>query len=164
MSEFIEFIKKAFENDDAAELLCGENGYAIESDRNIPSVPDGIPTDFGRFVSGIFELYKLTGYEKIAAKTREAVLTLIGGAPEHVWCAFNIVRHRIGKYEKGRAPFEIADEEVVGRLRQALCANEDELRKCKRWHGAEYEGGLWQDILRVDGIYKEDMGVGVLGE
>lgn len=164
MSELVELIKKAFENDDAAELLCGEKGYAIESDRNIPSVPDGIPTNFGRIVSGIFELYKLTGDEKIAAKTKEAVITLIGGSHEHVWCAFMIVGQYIGKYEKGRVPFELADEEVVGRLRKALYANEDELRQCKRWLGADCEGGLWQEILRIDRNYKERMGVGVLGE
>ena len=164
MSELIELVKKAFENDDFSELLCGENGYAIDGDRNIPGVPDGIPTDFGRVISGIFRLYELTDDEKIAAKTKEALLTLIGGSPEHVWCAFMIVSPLIGKYEKGRAPFELADEEVVVWLRKALYANEDELRRCKRWLGAGCEDGLWQEILRIDGNYKEDMGVGVLGE
>ena len=45
--ELLELTRKAFENDEVAEFLCGEKGYSVMGNRDIPI---NIPTDFGRIV------------------------------------------------------------------------------------------------------------------
>ena len=61
--ELLELTRKAFENDEVAEFLCGEKGYSVMGNRDIPI---NIPTDFGRIVEkGIYELYLTTNDEVI---------------------------------------------------------------------------------------------------
>lgn len=36
--ELLALTKKAFDNDEVAEFLCGENGYAIHGNRDIPLI------------------------------------------------------------------------------------------------------------------------------
>ena len=158
--ELIALTKKAFDNDEVAEFLCGENGYAIHSNRDIPT---NIPTDFGRIVEGgIYKLYDRTKDSSIISKTKSALLQLINGTPVNVWIAFMIVRRQLSKYDMGHAPFNIADNDILFSLKNSLYANEAKLRECRLFLGANCENGLWQDINRIDQNYKEDMGIGVL--
>ena len=158
--ELIALTKKAFDNDAVAEFLCGENGYAIHGNRDIPT---NIPTDFGRIIEGgIYKLYDRTKDPSIISKTKSALLQLINGTPVNVWVAFMIVRRQLSKYNKGYAPFNIADNHILFSLKNSLYANETKLRECRLFLGANCENGLWQEINRIDQNYKEDMGIGVL--
>ena len=68
--ELLALTKKAFDNDEVAEFLCGENGYAIHGNRDIPT---NIPTDFGRIIQGgIYKLYDRTKDPTIMATPRNA--------------------------------------------------------------------------------------------
>lgn len=158
--ELLALTKKAFDNDEVAEFLCGENGYAIHGNRDIPN---NIPTDFGRIIEGgIYKLYDCTKDQVIISKTKSALLQLINGTPVDVWIAFMIIRRQLSKYDKGRAPFNIVDDDILFSLKESLYANEARLRECKLFLGANCENGLWQDINRIDQNYKNDMGVSVL--
>ena len=42
--ELLELTRKAFENDEVAEFLCGEKGYSVMGNRDIAN---NIPTDIG---------------------------------------------------------------------------------------------------------------------
>ena len=69
--ELLELTRKAFENDEVAEFLCGEKGYSVMGNRDIPI---NIPTDFGRIVEkGIYELYLTTNDEVIIKKFRKPI-------------------------------------------------------------------------------------------
>ncbi len=158
--ELLALTKKAFDNDEVAEFLCGENGYAIHGNRDIPT---NIPTDFGRIIEGgIYKLYDRTKDPAIISKTKSALLRLIKGTPVNVWIAFMIVRRQLSKYDKGHAPFNMVDNDILFSLKESLYANEAKLRECRLFLGANCENGLWQDINRIDQNYKEDMGVSVL--
>ncbi|GAB5082318.1 hypothetical protein Osc1_14910 [Hominimerdicola sp. 21CYCFAH17_S] len=158
--ELLELTKKAFENDEVAEFLCGENGYSVMGNRDIPT---NIPTDFGRIVEkGIYIYYKNTNDETIVLKTKQALLKLIKGTPINVWVAFMIIRRQFNKYDKNLAPFKIEDENILFLLKNALRTNEVQLRNCKKFLGTNCENGLWQNILRIDNNYKEDMGVSLI--
>lgn len=158
--ELLALTKKAFDNDEVAEFLCGEKGYAVHGN---PDISADIPTDFGRIVEdGIYELYVQTKDQSIILKTKSALLQLISGTPVNIWIAFMIVRRQLSKYDKKRAPFNMADDNILFSLRKSLYANEVELRECKLYMGANCENGLWQDIHRIDKNYKEYMGVSVL--
>lgn len=158
--ELIALTKKAFDNDEVAEFLCGENGYAIHVNRDIPT---NIPTDFGRIIEGgIYKLYDRTKDPAIISKTRSALLQLINGTPVNLWVAFMIVRRQLSKYDKGHAPFNMVDNDILFSLKKSLYANEAKLRKCRLFLGENCENGLWQDINRIDQNYKEDMGISVL--
>lgn len=158
--ELLALTKKAFDNDEVAEFLCGEKGYSVHGN---PDIPSNIPTDFGRIVEGgIYKLYVLTKDEAVVSKTKSALKRLIDGTPVNVWVAFMIVRRQLSKYEKGRAPFDMVDDDILFLLKKSLYANEAKLRECKLFLGEDCENGLWQDILRIDQNYKENMGIGVL--
>ncbi|MDE7229297.1 MAG: hypothetical protein K2N56_02345 [Oscillospiraceae bacterium] len=158
--ELLALTKKAFDNDEVAEFLCGEKDYGVHGN---PDISADIPTDFGRIVEdGIYKLYVHTKDQLIILKTKSALLQLIGGTPVNVWIAFMIVRRQLSKYDENRAPFNMVDDDVLLSLRKSLYANEVELRECKLYMGANCENGLWQDINRIDQNYKEDMGISVL--
>ncbi len=158
--ELIALTKRAFDNDEVAEFLCGEKGYAVHGN---PDIPANIPTDFGRIVEGgIYKLYDRTKDPAIISKTKSAVLQLIDGTPVNLWVAFMIIRRQLSKYDKGHAPFNMVDNDILSSLKNALYANETKLRECKLFLGANCENGLWQDINRIDQNYKEDMGISVL--
>lgn len=158
--ELLALTKKAFENDEVAEFLCGEKGYSVMGNRDIPT---NIPTDFGRIVEkGIYTYYQQTKDKTIIAKTKAALLKLINGTPINVWVAFMIVRRQFFKYERNLAPFKIEDDNIIFSLKNSLNAYKSQLSECKKFLGVNAENGLWQDILRIDENYKEDMGVSIL--
>ena len=53
--ELLELTKKAFENNEVAEFLCGEKGYACPISHFVPA---NVPTDFSRIIDfGVYKLY-----------------------------------------------------------------------------------------------------------
>ncbi len=113
--ELLALTKQAFDNDEAAEFLCGENGYAIHGNRDIPT---DIPTDFGRIIDGgIYKLYARTKDPAIISKTKSALLQIINGTPVNVWIAFMIVRRQLSEYDKGYAPFNLVDNDILFSLK-----------------------------------------------
>ena len=86
--ELLELTKKAFENDEVAEFLCGEKGYSCPISRFVPA---NVPTDFGRIVNfGVFKLYEESKNEKIIKKFKEAILALVKGSAVQVWIAYSV--------------------------------------------------------------------------
>ena len=158
--ELLELTKKAFENDEVAKFLCGEKGYAVMGNRDIPT---NIPTDFGRIVvKGIYELYLTTKDEGVINKFRQAIMTL-NGTPTRVWCAYMACWSQIfNEHSKYPAPFKMIDDTLLKTVRSTLKNNELSLRNCKEWMGINKKNGLWDYIIRIDNIIKKDYGVSVL--
>ena len=60
--ELLELTKKAFDNNEVAEFLCGEKGYACPISHFVPA---NVPTDFNRIIDfGVYKLYEETKNEK----------------------------------------------------------------------------------------------------
>ena len=158
--ELLELTRKAFENDEVAEFLCGEKGYSVMGNRDIPI---NIPTDFGRIVEkGIYELYLTTNDEVIIKKFRKAIMTL-NSTPIQVWCAYMACWNQIfNEHSKYPAPFKMIDDTLLKTLKSTLINNESSLRNCKEWMGIKKKNGLWDYIIRIDNVLKKDYGVSVL--
>lgn len=158
--ELLALTKKAFDNDEVAEFLCGENGYAIHGNRDIPA---NIPTDFNRIVrNGIYKLYSETHDEKIIAEFRKAIENL-NDTPTRVWCAYMACWNQIlNEHSKYPAPFVMVDETLLNKMRANLQSNEISLRNCKDWMGINKTNGLWDYINHLDSILIEDCGVRLL--
>ena len=158
--ELLELTRKAFENDEVAEFLCGEKGYSVMGNRDIPI---NIPTDFGRIVEkGIYELYLTTNDEVIIKKFRKAIMTL-NSTPIQVWCAYMACWKQIfNEHSKYPAPFKMIDDTLLKTLKSTLINNESSLRNCKEWMGINKKNGLWDYIIRIDNVLKKDYGVSVL--
>ncbi len=158
--ELLALTKKAFDNDEVAEFLCGENGYAIHGNRDIPT---NIPTDFNRIVvKGIYKLYSETHDEKIIAEFRKAIENL-NDTPTRVWCAYMACWNQIfNEHSKYPAPFMMMDETLLDKIRVNLQNNETSLRNCKDWMGSNRDDGLWDYIKHLDRILMEDCGVSLL--
>lgn len=159
-AELLALAKRAFENDEIAEFLCGEKGYAVHGNRDIPS---NVPTDFNRIVhKGIYKLYLTAKDEKIIAAFRRAI-EKPDDTPLRVWGAFMACCHQIyAEHSKYPAPFKIIDDDLLNKLKAALKRNEASLRNCKKWPGIDRENGLWDYIVHLNGIYKEEYGISIL--
>lgn len=159
-AELLAIAKMAFEKGEISEFLCGEKGYAVHGNRDIPV---NIPTDFNRIVhKGIYKLYSAAKDEKIIAAFRRAIEEP-DDTPIRVWGAFMACCHQIyAEHSTYPAPFKIIDDELLRKLRAALIRNEASLRNCKKWLGIDKENGLWDYIVHLNGVYKEEYGISVL--
>ncbi len=156
--ELLALTKKAFDNNEVAEFLCGEKGYAVHGN---PDIPDNIPTDFNRIViNGIYKLYSQTHDEKIIAEFCKAIEKL-NDTPTRIWCAYMACWNQIfNEYSEYPAPF-IMPEKTLETIRANVLNNESALRNCKDWYGCKNDG-LWGYINRLDCILTEGCGVGIL--
>lgn len=100
--ELLELTKKAFENNEVAEFLCGEKGYACPISHFVPA---NVPTDFSRIIDfGVYKLYEETKNEKIVAKFEEAILYLLDCDPIKNWIAFMVCWNQIRNEKRHEAP------------------------------------------------------------
>ena len=158
--ELLELTKKAFENNEVAEFLCGEKGYACPISHFVPA---NVPTDFSRIIDfGVYKLYEETKNEKIVAKFEEAILYLLDCDPAKNWIAFMVCWNQIRNEKRHEAPFKFINQELIEKLKETLLKHEKELRVCKEWQGWNEENGLWQEITRINNIATKDYGVSIL--
>lgn len=158
--ELLELTKKAFENNEVAEFLCGEKGYACPISHFVPA---NVPTDFSRIIDfGVYKLYEKTKNEKIVAKFEEAILYLLDCDPAKNWIAFMVCWNQIRNEKRHEAPFKFINQELIEKLKETLLKHEKELRVCKEWQGWNEENGLWQEITRVNNIATKNYGVSIL--
>ena len=161
--EVLELTKKAFENNQVPELLCGEKGYSVDPPEWDRYTPSNIPTDIDRVLCmGIYALYLEKKDPEIIRKFREAIITL-NHTPVQIWCAYRACWSQMYEEHSGYGvPFEMIDEPLLQTLRAAVLQNEAGLRGCKEWLGIECENGLWDFITRVDSNIEESFGVSIL--
>lgn len=158
-AELLALAKKAYEKGELAEFLCGEKGYAVHGNRDIPA---NIPTDFNRVADSLSRLYSAEKDEKIIAALRRAIAEPDDN-PLRIWGAFMACCNRIGQeHSTYPAPFKIIDDSLISKLRAALIRNEASLRECKKWLGINKENGLWDYIVHLNGVFKEEYGISIL--
>ena len=158
--ELLELTKKAFDNNEVAEFLCGEKGYACPISHFVPA---NVPTDFSRIIDfGVYKLYEETKNEKIVAKFEEAILYLLDCDPAKNWIAFMVCWNQIRNEKRHEAPFKFINQELIEQLKETLLKHEKELRVCKEWQGWNEENGLWQEITRINNIATKNYGVSIL--
>lgn len=159
--EIFALAKKARERGELSKYLCGEDGYAILGNLDIPA---NIPTDFRRMIHhGIYALYKAVPDERLVDEFVHAIVSL-DDTPVHVWCAYHAVFLQILNENgclKYPPPFTLPDG-LRGRVRANVLKNETALRNCREYLGENNKNGLWGDIARLDGILAEDYGTCIL--
>ena len=146
--EIFALAKKARERGELSKYLCGEDGYAILGN---PDIPANIPTDFRRMIHhGIYALYKAAPDEKLVDEFVRAIVSL-DDMPVHVWCAYQAVFLQIldENSKNFPAPFTLPDG-VRARVRGNVLKNETALRNCREYLGEDYKNGLWGHISLVD--------------
>lgn len=159
--ELLALTKKAFENDEVAEFLCGEKDYGVHGNRDIPAE---IPTDFNRIRHMIYRLYSQTHSKKIIVQFRMAIENLTD-TPVHVWCAFmefsgQIITEHCKEYPP---PFWIADDDdLINKMRANLYNSEAALRNCKEYLGINKANGLWDYITHLNSVIMKEYVVSIL--
>lgn len=143
--ELLELTKKAFDNNEVAEFLCGEKGYACPISHFVPA---NVPTDFNRIIDfGVYKLYEETKNEKNVAKFEEAILYLLDCDPVRNWIAFMVCWNQIRNEKRHEAPFKFINQELIEKLKETLLKHEKE---------------LWQEITRINNIATKNYGVSIL--
>lgn len=158
--EIFALAEKARERGELSKFLCGEGGYAILGN---PDIPANIPTDFNRMVHrGIYALYKAAPDEKLVDEFVHAIVSL-DDTPVHVWCAYHamFLQALNEQSEKYPAPFTLPGE-VRAHVRANVLKNEKALRNCREYLGENHKDGLWGYIAHLDGILAEECGARIL--
>lgn len=158
--EIFALAKKARERGELSKYLCGEDGYAILGN---PDIPANIPTDFRRMIHhGVYALYKAAPDEKLVDEFVRAIVSL-DDTPVHVWCAYQAVFLQIlnENSKDFPAPFTLPDG-LRDRVRANVLKNETALRNCREYLGEDYKNGLWGHISLVDKNLAEECGVCIL--
>jgi len=158
--ELLALTKQAFEKDEVLEFLQGIPPYACPVNHFTPA---NVPTDFSRIIDfGVYKFYCGNEYNGIIQKLKKNIEILIAGNHEQIWIAFMICWNQIRNEERKEAPFKFINAELLSSLKESLLRNEESLKNCKEWQGWNREHGLWQDIVRINGIMAKDYGRSVL--
>lgn len=160
MMEIKELILKAIESECLEKVLAGEGGYRREVSEFIGSE---VPTDWPNIIrGGIYKAYVEYPELGINIKFENAIISLCEGGYYDVYCATMVVFFQIMSEERKNAPFSIERTYVLGKLKEGLVRNKEELEKCKGWTGRRFPDGVWGDIRRVNSILSEDYGITVI--
>jgi hypothetical protein len=158
--ELLELTRQAFEKNEVAEFLCGEKGYSVMGNRDIPS---NIPTDFGRILKfGIYKLYTKENSAYIIDTLKQAVFDLLKKSTTHIWCAYSVCWSQIYSEQSNYAPFQCVDNILLSALKEALYKNKTKLKNCREWLGSNSTEGLWEDIFLSNESLKKRFGVSIL--
>jgi hypothetical protein len=143
--ELLELTRQAFEKNEVSGFLCGEKGYSVMGNRDIPS---NIPTDFGRILKfGIYKLYSEENSAYIIDAFKQAVFDLLKKSTTHIWCAYCACWAQIYSEQSLYAPFQCVDNILMTALRETLYKNEIKLKNCREWFGSNCAEGLWEYIF-----------------
>ena len=144
IKQYVDLCEKAFLNGSFVPLFRGELGYCIRNN----SLPADIPTDWSVMICfGVYDYYRLKKDSRIIDLCREAITELLNGGAFELWCAYNVCFFLLENECKNKAPFRIMDNNMVNRVKTALNAHADLLKKAKIWNGKTLPEGLWTDIV-----------------
>ena len=147
---------KAYEKGEIFEFLLGYNGYNLR----VIDVPVDVPTDWTRIIPyGIYAMYEESSDKKVKKEYEQAIRKAIKGTPKELWCAVNILYFQIDQEKRGKAPF-VVDKDIVLGIKRTIINSRTEFK-------IEFPYGkngwnMYEDILRLNANFEGDWGVGFL--
>jgi hypothetical protein len=150
-------IFEAIRNDDISALLRGEK-YVLE-------FPPMFPADLPNYWYDILDKGIYPGYisdnNSIDSKFKQTLLD-IADDNLGVYTALCVLMIHLDREQDNRSPFILDKEELIDRISEYLCNNKEKLVKDRRWGGALCEDGLWEELVRICDIIKEDYDIDII--
>lgn len=143
-------VEKAIKNNEIKFLLEGTNGYKLEND-SWASI--SAPIDWTRVVPLIYKQYEKSFDADIEKIFVNAIVDMLNGNAEEVYCGVAVLYFQILREESSRAPFCVDREFLIKIASQAIRENEEQLKSIKKWGGQSSENGLWDEIQRYKKLF-----------
>ena len=146
--------EKAIKNNEMVQLLEGKDGYHLEND-SWASSWDSIrgPIDWTIVVPLIYEAYEKTGDDDIRKMFEKALLTMLNGNAEDVFCGVAVLYFQILRESSDRSPFQVNRDLLLEQAREGIRKNENDFVHMKKWGGEESSEGLWKEVQRYRRLF-----------
>ena len=145
-------VEKAIKNNEMVQLLEGKDGYHLE---NNSWASISAPIDWTIVVPMIYEAYEKTGNNEIKKMFEKALLTMLNGNAEDVFCGVAVLYFQILRESTGRAPFSVNRDELIATAKNNIIKNEKELKQIRKWSGQASDNGLWDEVDRYSKLLEE---------
>ena len=144
--------EKAIKNNEMVQLLEGKDGYHLE---NNSWASISAPIDWTIVVPMIYQVYEKTGNNEIKKMFEKALLTMLNGNAEDVFCGVAVLYFQILRESTGRAPFSVNRDELIAIAKNNIIKNEKELKQIRKWSGQASDNGLWDEVDRYSKLLEE---------
>ena len=132
---------EAYKSKQMYEYLTGKNGYAFSSFFQQINVC----TDWTRIIPAIYKLYEKE--ENVKEDYEKAILQLLNGTAEDLWCGINIIYFQRDKEKEKKSPFKISQTIIKG-LRKYILSKKEELQNIYPYGKNGYNA--YEDVLRLN--------------
>lgn len=152
-----EITLKALNNNALIDLFEGKGNYKCELNRFIGAE---IPTDWAYVMrSGVYQVYNQHKELGIDKKIEQTLLEMCDGNSFDIYCATMVFFFQILSEEERRAPFRLNRDKILNKVRTSLQKHQLDMHHYYEWTGANYEDGIWGDIVRIHNILNQDYGI-----
>ena len=142
--------EKAIKNNEMVPLLEGKDGYYLE---NNSWASISAPIDWTIVVPMIYKAYEKTGDDDIRKMFEKALLTMLNGNAEDVFCGVAVLYFQILRESSDRSPFQVNRDLLLEQAREGIRKNENDFVHMKKWGGEESSEGLWKEVQRYRRLF-----------
>lgn len=136
-------VARAIERKEIDLLLQGKGEYCLSDE---PWSRPGLPIDWRRVVPTIHRLYEMEEDVTIKEDFENALLKMLHGSAESVYCAVGAMYEQLLREKVQRSPFRIQRDFLSLEAHKAVLGKECDLKNIKKWAGEGKEDGLWEDM------------------
>lgn len=160
MISIIDLAMDAIAKNELDKFLRGDKPYGIKLNQWVAA---NVPTDWTVIIpQGIYEIYKQKPAICIEKIFEDTIIKMIFTDLTNLYVALNIVYNQLLWEHDHRAAFKINRKKIMPLLTKKLHEKQMELENDFRWLGNGEPKGLWSEVIRIDGILKDEIGQGVL--
>ncbi len=150
--------EKAIKNNEMVQLLEGKDGYHLEND-SWASMSG--PIDWTIVVPMIYKAYEKTGNDEIRKMFENALMTMLNGNAEDVFCGLAVLYFQILRESSDRSPFQVNRVLLLERVKKGIRKNEKDFVQIRKWGGEESSEGLWKEVQRYQRLFLSKFNISI---
>lgn len=150
--------EKAIKNNEMVQLLEGKDGYHLEND-SWASI--SAPIDWTIVVPMIYQAYEKTRDDDIRKMFEKALMTMLNGNAEDVFCGVAVLYFQILRESFNRSPFMVNRTLLLKQANEGIRKNENDLKQIKKWGGEKSSEGLWKEVQRYRRLFLSKFNISI---
>ena len=150
--------EKAIKNNEMVQLLEGKDGYHLEND-SWASI--SAPIDWTIVVPMIYQAYEKTRDDDIRKMFEKALMTMLNGNAEDVFCGVAVLYFQILRESSNRSPFKVDRALLLEQAKEGIKKSENDLKQVKKWGGKKSSEGLWKEVQRYRRLFLSKFNISI---